>query len=156
MADPQIPKTPRLGGMLLFFALIFLVNAWLQYRHPSEGIPYSQFMSAVQEGNVSEVTIGNTQIYGQWKQPPGKQPKEFVTVKVDDPSLTQKLQSAGIKFSGIHESSGWGFFFFLFPLLLLFLLWPIIARRAGAMPRGGGLLSMGKSKAKVYMPLFFN
>ena len=151
MTDPQIPKAPRLGGIFLFFALLLLANTWLQYRHPSENIPYSQFIGEVQKGNVSEVTIGSTEIYGQWKQPPAKQPKEFVTFKLDDPTLTQKLQNAGVKFSGIHESSGWGFFFFLFPLLIFFLFWPLFSRRAGGMPRGGGLLSMGKSKAKVYM-----
>ena len=74
----------------------------------------------------------------------------FETTRVDDPDLVHHLESMGIKFSGKPER-GWFLDFVLiwiFPLLILFAIWGFVFRR---MNPTGGMLSIGKSKAKVYV-----
>jgi len=74
----------------------------------------------------------------------------FETTRVDDPDLVQQLESMGIEFSGKPER-GWFLDFVLiwiFPLLILFAIWGFVFRK---MNPTGGMLSIGKSKAKVYV-----
>jgi cell division protease FtsH len=74
----------------------------------------------------------------------------FETTRVDDPDLVTHLESMGIEFSGKPER-GWFLDFVLvwiFPLLILFAIWGFVFRR---MNPTGGMMSIGKSKAKVYV-----
>ena len=74
----------------------------------------------------------------------------FETTRVDDSDLVHQLESVGIEFSGKPER-GWFLDFVLiwvFPLLILFAIWGFVFRR---MNPTGGMLSIGKSKAKVYV-----
>ncbi|RQW04028.1 ATP-dependent zinc metalloprotease FtsH, partial [candidate division KSB1 bacterium] len=74
----------------------------------------------------------------------------FETTRVDDPDLVNHLESMGIQFSGKPER-GWFLDFVLiwvFPLLILFAIWGFVFRK---MNPTGGMLSIGKSKAKVYV-----
>jgi len=74
----------------------------------------------------------------------------FSTTRVEDPDLVNQLEAMGIEFSGQPERS-WLLNFLLvwvFPLLILVAIWGFIFRR---MNPTGGMLSIGKSKAKVYV-----
>ncbi len=76
--------------------------------------------------------------------------KNFETVRVEDPDLVKQLENHGIKFTGRGEA-GWFVQFlvsWIFPLLILFAIWGFIFRR---MNPTGGMMSIGKSKAKVYV-----
>jgi cell division protease FtsH len=73
----------------------------------------------------------------------------FVTTRVDDPTLVTELDSAGITYGGRIENPwltvlvSW-----VLPMLVFFFLWSWFLRRFS--PRGG-LMAIGKSKAKVYV-----
>lgn len=74
----------------------------------------------------------------------------FETTRVEDPELVNQLEAKGIEFSG-KPDRGWFISFLLvwiFPLLILFAIWGFVFRR---MNPTGGMLSIGKSKAKVYV-----
>lgn len=74
----------------------------------------------------------------------------FETTRVEDPDLVNELEKIGIEFAG-KPDRGWFFNFMLiwaFPLLILVAIWGFIFRR---MNPTGGMLSIGKSKAKVYV-----
>jgi len=74
----------------------------------------------------------------------------FETTRVDDPELVNELEKMGVKFSGKPER-GWFIDFFLvwlFPLIILVAIWGFIFKR---MNPTGGMMSIGKSKAKVYV-----
>ncbi len=74
----------------------------------------------------------------------------FSTTRVEDPDLVNQLEAMSIEFSGQPERS-WLLNFFLvwvFPLIILVAIWGFIFRR---MNPTGGMLSIGKSKAKVYV-----
>lgn len=139
--------------LLALLSFIFLNN--LRQRQPSsETIPYSQFLSYLDEGKISEVTLSPDIIEGHLKQGPPGHKINFSTTRVEDPSLTQKLKSEGVQFSGIRETAGWlsVLISWLIPMLFLLALWSFILRRsAGGMARGGGFMSLGKSKAKIYV-----
>lgn len=74
---------------------------------------------------------------------------KFETTRVDDKDLVNQLESMGIEFSGKPER-GWFFDFlivWIFPLMILIAIWGFIFRR---MNPAGGMMSIGKSKAKVF------
>jgi cell division protease FtsH len=114
-----------------------------------EPIPYSQFQQLLQDGKVAEVGVSDKYIQGRLKQalPDGK--TQFVTTRVD-PDFAQQLQKYGVTYTGEVESTfvqdllSW-----VVPVVIFFGLWTLLARRMG---QGvGGLMSIGKSKAKVYV-----
>ncbi len=74
----------------------------------------------------------------------------FETTRVEDSSLVGQLEAIGIEFSG-QPDRGWFLNFLIawvFPLVVLFAIWGFVFRR---MNPSGGMLSIGKSKAKVYV-----
>ncbi|UCE06491.1 MAG: ATP-dependent zinc metalloprotease FtsH [bacterium] len=74
----------------------------------------------------------------------------FETTRVDDPEIVSQLERMGIEFSGKPER-GWLLNFLLvwiFPLIILVAIWGFIFRR---MNPTGGMMSIGKSKAKVFV-----
>src|ERR1017187_766869 len=62
-----------------------------------ETIPYSTFISDVQCGKISEVSIGQREIFGSYTP---DQKRTFKTIKVDDPLLSTRLTQNHIKFQG--------------------------------------------------------
>ena len=75
---------------------------------------------------------------------------KFSTVPVDDPELVKELEAAGVKFSGKADDGWWQVVLlnWILPLLVLVAIWGLMFRRVNPQ---GGLMSIGKSKAKVYV-----
>ena len=72
----------------------------------------------------------------------------FRTVRVEDPDLVNELQAAGAKFSGTRPSALSQFLMaWVLPVLVIFGLWSLLARRFRA--AGQGVLGIGKSRAKL-------
>ncbi|MCA6108707.1 ATP-dependent zinc metalloprotease FtsH [Bradyrhizobium cenepequi] len=115
-------------------------------------IPYSEYQQLLREGKIESVGISDRTLQGTLKEPlPGGQ-KQFITTRVD-PEVAQQLEKYNVRFTGQIESTflrdllSW-----VMPVLLFFGLWWFIARRAaegGGL--GGGLMAIGKSKAKIYV-----
>src|SRR4051812_15821262 len=86
--------------------LFLLVYDFTQYKRNMEAVPYSQFLSYVDHGQVDRVAVGNEKIEGLLKNPPapGKS-KEFTTTKMEDPALTDRLVGANVQFTAVHEST---------------------------------------------------
>ncbi len=74
----------------------------------------------------------------------------FKTVRVKDRKLVEELEKHGVVFSGVKDSL-WGQIFWgtIVPIAFWIGLWFLLMRGMGT--PGGGLLSIGKSKAKVSM-----
>jgi cell division protease FtsH len=115
-------------------------------------IPYSEYQQLLKQGKVVSVGISDRTVQGTLKEPlPGGQ-KQFVTTRVDQ-ETAQELEKYNVKFTGQIESTflrdllSW-----VMPVLLFFGLWWYIGKRAaegGGL--GGGLMAIGKSKAKIYV-----
>jgi cell division protease FtsH len=159
MADdkrkPQdTPGKPRLGLLYLLAAIVagsLLLQVWETSSAPVAKIPYSEFESLLEQGKVEEVVITDDTLRGELTEPvEGK--SRFETIRVDE-DLVQALQGHGVKYSREQQSpliralASW-----LLPLVLLLAFWIFLSRRMATMGGpGAGLMSVGKSKAKVYM-----
>ncbi|KRR18000.1 ATP-dependent zinc metalloprotease FtsH [Bradyrhizobium retamae] len=115
-------------------------------------IPYSEYQQLLKQGKVATVGISDRTVQGTLKEPLSGGQKQFVTTRVDQ-ETAQELEKYNVKFTGQIESTflrdllSW-----VMPVLLFFGLWWYIARRAaegGGL--GGGLMAIGKSKAKIYV-----
>ena len=119
-----------------------------------EPIPYSQFEQDLKAGKIKDVAISNNVISGSYKEAKPDKRTRFVTTRVD-PDLAKDLSQYDVQFRGVAENT----FFrdilsWVAPALVFFAIWMFLMRRMsgqGGGALGGGFLSIGKSKAKVYV-----
>src|SRR5581483_4979992 len=139
-------------GYILAIGIAMIVAQWAFATYSStETIPYSQFEQLVAKGQVTEVSIGQDFIEGKLKDklPSGK--SAFVTARVD-PARAEKLEGKGITVAGVPSGGlittiiSW-----VAPLLLFFAVWYFLGTRMGGRQGLGGLMSIGKSRAKIYV-----
>jgi len=131
-------------------ALIFLFQSlWLNWR-TVEQIPYSQFEKLLKEGQIEEVVVRETTLQGKLRTPiDGRD--YFITRRVD-PDFAKELTERNIKFTGGTEQTllrdilSW-----TVPILFFFGLWIFVFRKMAEKQGLGGLMTVGKSKAKVYV-----
>ena len=153
MPDPRDNLSPNiktvltvlgtLATLLLLFALLPVL-----FPIPSTRIPYSQFQSLLAANEVENLVIGPSTITGTLKHPAQGKSDEFVTDRVD-PALAASLEKNKITFSGQPASGtfaallGW-----LLPLLTFGAVFYFVS--GGRLGGAGGLLSISKSRARVY------
>jgi len=130
-----------------FFLLILFQSVWTAWR-TVEPLPYSEFLKLLNDGRIVELTVGQEQITGKLKEPiNGRQ--YFVTNRVE-PALAEQIEKSGVKFTGTVENTflstllSW-----LMPVLLFFGVWYFVFRRFAEKQGLGGLINVGKSKARV-------
>src|SRR5580765_3089329 len=147
---------PRAASSLWYGLALLLVLGLVQMYYMTPGgrvVPYSEFKTMVQNGQVAEVLIGDQTIRGTLKQGAGasgdEKSRQFTTTKVEDPKLTEELQAKGVKFSGeavnrwLPDLLGW-----VLPVLFIVALWGFFFRRMGGAE--GGVMSFARSRAKIY------
>ena len=131
--------------------MLFLLGQFWYESTQVAPIPYSRFLQYQREGRVSDLAIGSDQITGRIVKPEEGQPERFRTVRVD-PELAERLTEGDLEFSGTVENTwlsralAW-----ILPISLILVIWMFLQRRLGqAGGLGGGLMSVGKSRAKIY------
>lgn len=149
--DPQnkekgpAPKRPFNIWLFLAVALLFASLQPYFFSAKVEPMAYSEFKQNIAEGKVAHLTIGPEDISGTLNGTPIKQ---FTTVRVDDPGLVKELDALKIKYSGWYQNRFFaGLLTWLLPLGFLFLIWIFAIRKMGP---GMGVMSFGKSKAKIF------
>ncbi|CCD84653.1 Cell division protein ftsH homolog (ATP-dependent zinc-metallo protease) [Bradyrhizobium sp. ORS 285] len=139
-------------AVVAIFVAMMIHNAWTSYRQVAV-IPYSQFQDLLNAGKVKEVGVSENYLEGTLKEPlPGGQTR-FATTRVDQ-EFAKELAKANVTFTGRIESNILGDILSLvMPIALFFGVWFWLSRRmmGGAGGLGGGLMQIGKSKAKVYV-----
>jgi cell division protease FtsH len=145
-------KKTQLNVWYIIFALVVIVlfqNWWAASRQV-EVIPYSRFEDLLKNNEIEEVRIRQNTLEGKLKKPiDGRE--RFVTTRVD-PQLADRLSKYDVKFTGVVESTflrnllSW-----VVPVLFFFGLWMFLFRRLAEKQGFGGLMSVGKSRAKVYV-----
>jgi len=139
---------------LSYFLIAFLVLALVQFlsaeRHAVQSISYSQFLQLVTEQKVSDLQIEKDRINGRLLEPIDG--RELFTTERVDPTLAADLAQARVRFSGVNENTllsgllGW-----LLPLMLIMTAWHFAFRGFAEKQGLGGLMSIGKSRAKVFV-----
>jgi cell division protease FtsH len=133
-----------------FLGWMLIQYLWLQYTQV-ETIPYSQFEQLVDQDKISEVLVGSDTIQGTLKEPFPDGRKLFNTVRVQS-DLAAKLSAHGVKVTGAPSSNflstilSW-----VLPVFIFYLLWTYGIRRMAERQGFGGLMTIGKSRAKVYV-----
>ncbi|WP_417616272.1 ATP-dependent zinc metalloprotease FtsH [Oceanisphaera sp.] len=135
--------------MVALLSLVFLRDFWMQNQTVAT-IPYSQFETYLEQGAIDTVTVGSTQIKGTFKtELDGK--NGFVTTPVT-PELAKHLQQTGVTYSGAVESTWFTVLMsWVLPLLVFVGIWLFLIRTMVGKQGMGGLTSIGKSKAKIYV-----
>lgn len=135
--------------LLAFWAVMFIHSAITQ-AFGVKNVPYSEFMNALEQGKIIEISITDNQIRGKMKLSEDGVEKtiNFSTVRVDQ-NLSELLAKHNVQFTGIIESTfirdllSW-----VIPIFIFMAIWFYFFRKMGAQQ---GFLSLGKNKAKVYM-----
>ena len=161
---PRTPWQPALAPWFLMVALLILIQAVFSRPH-AETLSYSEFKSLVATGQLRNVLVEQRTISGQFVVDsvtgilPAARLAEvrksrdslhrFTTNRVDDPGLVKDLEASKVRFSGTVPNVWFSALLsWVLPTLIFF--W--LLRRMGQMGGGAhGLMSIGKSKAKVYM-----
>ncbi len=134
--------------ILAFLAVLWLHDLWVATEQV-EQISYSEFQKHLEDGLIQDITIYGNTVEGTFKNPLPDGKSRFVAIRVD-PKLADDLKKYNVNFRGVIETTflrdllSW-----LLPALLFFAIWMFVLRRV--MGRQEGFLSIGKSKAKVYM-----
>jgi len=102
-------------------------------------------------GKIKSVRVTDKYITGTLKETPPDGRSRFVTVRVE-PSLAKQLEEHGITVEGAVENNlirdilSW-----ILPVFVFFGIWAFFIRRFAERQGMGGLMTIGKSKAKVFM-----
>jgi cell division protease FtsH len=153
---PRAPRPsdelPRFGTLLAITVTLLVLLSLAGHQggeQTTKTIPYSEYQADLAKGQLDNIVVGDGEITGDYKSPASGAPTQFVTERVDA-GLAADLAKAGVTFSGapapgfLAQLLGW-----LAPLLFFGLLWFVML--GGRMGGGaGGMLSVGKSKARVY------
>lgn len=131
------------------FLVITAIQLWLGNRVVVQ-IPYSEFQQLLSEKQIAEVVVTENRIEGKFTNP--RDGKEYFSTLRVDPDFALKLEESGVKFSGAREGNfltsilSW-----VLPVLLFFGLWMLVFRKIAEKQGFGGMMNVGKSKAKVYV-----
>jgi cell division protease FtsH len=113
-------------------------------------IPYSRFQTLLNQDKVEKIAIAPNYISGSLKEAQPDGLKDFITARVD-PDLAQSLDKHGVIYSGVVENH-WlrDLLSWVLPAIFFVGIWMFAIRRMG---QGGlgGLMTIGKSRAKVYV-----
>ena len=116
-------------------------------------ISYDDFIKKVEAGEIESVLIGSEQVEITVKgQEDAYVPLKYYTIPVDDPGLTDRLLKAGVKFEQEEtDSSSLIISIIVSYVLPILLIWAIIGFVMRRVSKGGGVMGVGKSTAKVYI-----
>jgi cell division protease FtsH len=139
----------NVGYLLFAVVAMLLVQQWWQQAQTIEVVPYSEFEQLLAEQKIEEVVVSDRRITGTLKQ--AENGKSVVVANLVQPDLAERLSQYDVKYTRTVENTflrdvlSW-----ILPALIFFGIWYLLARRmAGGL--GGGFMSIGKSRAKVYV-----
>ncbi|MEW6168405.1 MAG: ATP-dependent zinc metalloprotease FtsH [Pseudomonadota bacterium] len=137
--------------MAAVFGILLMQSMLAELGHV-RSVPYSEFEQMLKDGEIEEVAITNGSLRGTLAGSTADQPQHVVAARVD-PAVAERLERYGVRFFAVKENT-WlrDILSWVVPMLLFFGLWMFVLRRiAEKQGMGGGMMAIGKSKAKVYV-----
>ncbi len=150
---PSRKTTFSIGYLLMFLVIMYVVQIFIT---PSASeIPYSQFRSLLNEGAITDCSVGPNIIRGHYKGSSSVNGAEenlaFATIPVEDPNLLEELEAKGVNYKGETENNFLKniLMWWIFPFGMMALVWFFLMRRMGG-GMGSPFMSFGKAKTKLY------
>lgn len=148
--------SPRNVLMVMLVSAILLLifkNVYDSFTGGREQeIPYSQFIEMLENNEIESVEITGSKInIRPRKQTNPMAEVTYVTVRVSDYELVERLEKADVEFTGI-STEGSMFTEILYYAISLLLFWGLLFILFRTMTKGGGgIMGVGRSNAKLYM-----
>ena len=136
--------------IIAILGVLLIQNLYSQYTKV-QPIPYSKFHELLDQDRIAEIAITENHIYGSLKEQSADGLKDFVTTRVE-PELAEKLDEHQVTYTGVVQSN-WvrDLLSWVLPMAIFFGIWLFIIRRMNPGGMSGGLMSIGKSRAKVFV-----
>lgn len=135
--------------LMLAFLAVTAIQVWLGSRDVSQ-IPYSEYQQLLKTGEITDVVVSENRIRGKFRT--SNNGRTYFQTRRVDPVIASELDASGAKYTGATENT---FFTTLLswvvPIAIFFGLWMFVFRRIAEKQGMGGMLNIGKSKAKVYV-----
>jgi cell division protease FtsH len=131
--------------------VVLIAQSYISSMFAYQVVPYSQFLSLLKTGKISEVAVTANQIQGKMKVDGAAagETKAFRTIRVD-PELSTLLDTYKVSFKGEIESTFLrDLFSWIFPIILFVGIWYFFMKRMGS--QQAGFMTLGKNKAKIYV-----
>lgn len=139
-------------NVIIWFVAIILLSALMNMfnggvrKVDSEKLAFSDFMNAVENKQVADVTISGADISGSYADG-----KKFVTYAPYDPTMVETLRESGAKVVAQPEDTSsntfWGVLISWFPMILLIGVWIFFMRQANS--GNNKAMGFGKSRARL-------
>jgi cell division protease FtsH len=131
-------------GIALLLLLLMLFQSWWMSQQQTTALDYSEFQSLMRGGQIERVAVSENYIVGTLREPLEQGGRV-------DPGFAAELEQHGVVYDGEVESNFLGHLLsWLLPIGLLIGFWWFVIRRMTARQGLGGLMAIGKSKAKIY------
>jgi len=158
MKTDKNPQKTTLMYLLISVGIVVLLNAFIfpTFLKPKiTEVDYGTFLTRVDQGRVKSVEIREDEIGFTARDAKGKD-ELYVTGRLDDPELVNRLYKAKVEFSKVipRENSPlvnilltWVLPFLVFIAIVQLLSGPLLKKLGG----GAGPMKFGKSNAKIYV-----
>ena len=136
--------------MLIFFATFWLQSLWMQASQVAS-IPYSEFQTLLNQKKINNLHVGDRYIRGEFTEARPDKKTQFITSRME-PDMAKALEGSGVTYSREVESTflrdilSW-----TIPALIFVGLWFYVGRKLAERGGMGGLMSVGKSRARMYV-----
>ena len=146
----RLDRKTQLSIAYAILTILLLLVMQSYFEGQVDTVKYSEFRSWVVEGRVAEAYIGSDDISGKYFDEQGQGTRSFTVTRLPDDELIALMQEHVPMYTGKRENTlltsllGW-----ILPAVFFVGIWMFMAKRMGG--GSGGLMSIGKSKAKVYM-----
>ena len=156
MDDNKKPKKPLIYYYITTLLIVMLLNAFffpsMRSLHTEE-VDYGKFITMLNKKEVKDVEVQSNEIVFTSSNPQNS--KIYITGKMDDPDLVNRLEKAGVTFSKSIPKESSPILNFLLtwigPILIFALLGQMFSRMLAKRMGGPGAMQFGKSNAKVYV-----
>lgn len=159
--NPNNKNNKQGFSFVILVAVITSILVLALYQFQGSGaekeISYDKFLRLVKTGHVEEVKIESDKILIKTKEMKDKDGKEqpsrkYYTGVVNDEKLPETLNRAGVKFSQeIPDTTSAVIWQLVATFLPIALLVGMIVWMTRKMSKGGGMMGVGKSNAKMYV-----
>ena len=160
LGDKKPEKIPMYVYYIIVGVIIVVLNLLVVPAVQERSVQktdYSTFIENVEEGNVSKATVDEDYIYYEIGSEESGAAVLCKTVKMDDPDLVNRLLDAGVTMDEVLPESpsilATLFFSYVIPIGIFILLGRWLSKKMMSSMGGGpgGMMSFGKSNAKVYV-----